>query len=329
MKHFFTLLLLTLGLTLAQGFSGTFQNTQDTGQLVLQQATDNSLQGTYTNDRGSLQIQGSVDSVNEASGIIKGPDVEFAFQAKLSQDGLDLEMLVAPLGEDGQPDYKAVQQLNYRRTQASAQNPLENPRVAKPIANPENPLTPAPQGFLESFDSPQGEFASYLLIGPDQDWNGQLLNGSYQLSNTGDPGAVKYMYATALTGIRGALSSYKVSVDVAGRFPDTEYSQAGLMFHFDEQNRFYYAFLIKGGNTVSVVVRDVDGFQELASVTSEALQIGQVNRLSIVTEGSVLRLLVNNEEAMRIESTSLLPGGIGILAAGTGDFVFDNFAVGF
>jgi hypothetical protein len=124
-------------------------------------------------------------------------------------------------------------------------------------------------------------------------------------------------------------STYKISVDVSGQFANSEYSQAGLLFHFDAQNRFYYAFLMKGGNMVSVVRRDADGFQELAAVNSDALLIGQIHRLSVVTEGNVLRLLVNDREAMSLENASMMPGGVGIIAAGTGNFIFDNFAVGF
>jgi hypothetical protein len=184
------------------------------------------------------------------------------------------------------------------------------------------------QGFLESFDSPSSEFGAYLFVGSGEVWSGQLTNGSYQLSNSSDTSSVNYIYATALTGVTAPLSSNVVGVDIAGQFSDQNYSQAGLLFNFDAQNSYYYALLVKGGNQVSLALRDANGFQELASTTSDALRVGQVNHLSVVPDNGVLRFLVNDVEVMSIESPSLAPGGVGIIATGTGNFVFDNFLVG-
>jgi hypothetical protein len=180
--------------------------------------------------------------------------------------------------------------------------------------------------YLESFDSPTGEFASYLLVGQDGAWTGEFTNGSYQLSNSTDEGSVQYMYATTLTGVVTPLSSQTVAVEVAGNFLSPATSQAGLLFHFDPATGFYYAFVVKG-DTVALALRDADGFQELAATTTDALQVGQVNRLSVVPNENILRLLVNGAEVMSLDSPSLEPGGVGILAAGTGSFQFDNFSV--
>lgn len=327
MKAFIIGAIMMVAISFAQGFNGTFQNQQGTGQIVLQQAPDGTLQGQFTGANGAMDIQGNINPQG-AYGILSNQEIQLAFAAQLSPDGLTLQMLIAPFGQDGQPDTKAAQQLIYQRVNAN-QSKTENP-----LSQSENPLSPSTQsplgqGFLESFDSPDTEFASYLLLGPDNGWHGQLSNGSYQLSNTGDPGTVKYFYATALGGNHGPLSNYPVSIEVLGQFPNADYSQAGLLFSFDPQNRFYYAFLIKGGNMVAVVLRDAEGFRELVSGSSDALQIGQINRLSITPENGMLRMLVNGQEVMRIESPSLAPGGVGIIATGNGNFSFDNFRVGF
>jgi hypothetical protein len=180
--------------------------------------------------------------------------------------------------------------------------------------------------FLETFDSPTNQFASYLLIGQEDPWTGELKDGSYQLSNSSDEGVVKYIYTTTLPGVANPLSSQAVSVDVVGTFTNPSYSQAGLLFHFDPETQFYYAFVVKA-DTVALVLRDEGGFQELASTTTDALQVGQVNRLSLVPGETAVRLLVNDIEVMSLDSPSLEPGGVGILAASTGTFQFDNFSV--
>ncbi len=183
------------------------------------------------------------------------------------------------------------------------------------------------EGFLETFDVPSSEFTSYLLQGQDGVWSGQLLDGSYQLSNSEDAGAVEYVYVAALEGLAAPLSAAEVSVDVSGSFADPAASQAGLIFNVDPETRFYYAFMLKGGEAVSLVLRDAGGFQELASTTSAALRPG-VNRLTVASEDAVARFLVNGVEVMSIESPSLAAGGVGLIAAGTGSFAFDNFALG-
>jgi hypothetical protein len=180
--------------------------------------------------------------------------------------------------------------------------------------------------FLETFDTSMGEFASYLLIGHEEPWLGELKDGSYHLSNSSDDGVAKYIYTTTLAGIEMPLSSHTVSVDVAGTFTNPTYSQAGLLFYFDPQTHFYYAFVVKA-DAVALVLRDASGFQELASTTTDALTLGQFNRLSVVPEANKVRLLVNGVEVMSLDSPSLEPGGVGILAASVGVFQFDNFSL--
>jgi hypothetical protein len=180
--------------------------------------------------------------------------------------------------------------------------------------------------FLETFDHPTSEFASYLLLGHEDPWTGELKDGSYQLSNSTNEGVAKYIYTTTLAGVAAPLSSQTVSVDVAGTFTNPSYSQAGLLFYFDPETQFYYAFVVKA-DAVALVLRDEGGFQELASTTTEALEGGGVNRLSVVPGAKGVRLLINGSEVMSLDSPSLEPGGVGILAASTGTFLFDNFSV--
>ena len=182
------------------------------------------------------------------------------------------------------------------------------------------------ESFLEPFDTASSDLAGYLLQGRDGVWSGQIVDGAYQLSNSEDALAVEYVYLTALPGLSAPLSAAEVSVEVAGEFTAPDTSGAGLVFNVDPGTRFYYAFMVKSG-AVSLALRDEAGFQELASTTTDALREG-VNRLTVTPEGELLRFLVNGTEVMSIESPSLPAGGVGLIAAGTGRFTFDNFAVG-
>lgn len=180
---------------------------------------------------------------------------------------------------------------------------------------------------IETFDSDQGALASYVLKGEDGVWRGEFVEGCYRLSNSSDPGAVEYVYITSLQGIAAPLSANPVSVDISGTFANPDTSQAGVMFNLEPRSRHYYAFMVKGGNEVSLVLRDAAGFRELAASTTDALRPGMPNRLTVVPSKATLRFLVNDVEVMSVESPSLPAGGVGIIATGTGTFAFDNLGV--
>ena len=219
------------------------------------------------------------------------------------------------------------EQFPLQRQGVQTNNPMSlnptplNPIPLNPIPTPQptlaNPLSvnPAPVnltlgtgglkaqggGFLETFDNPTSEFASYLFVGREEPWTGEFKDGRYQLSNGSDEGVAKYVYTTTLAGATNPLSSHVVSVDVFGTFTNLTYSQAGLLFYFNPETQYYYGFVVKG-NLLALVLRDSNGFQELASTTTDALKVGQVNRLSIVPEANKVRLLINGAEIMSLDS---------------------------
>jgi hypothetical protein len=147
MKYVFVACLFVFSFVLAQTFSGTFQNEGGTGQITLQQAPDGSLQGSFTGANGQMQFQGYV-SPQGAYGNLIGQDAQLAFQAQLSPDGNTLQLLIAPYGQNGQPDVNAAQQLTYRRVgvpQPATSNPL-SPTPNAPI----DPLPSSPQQPINS-----------------------------------------------------------------------------------------------------------------------------------------------------------------------------------
>lgn len=142
-----TALISVLSLSLAQGFSGTFQNNNG-GQLSLQQGPDGSIQGSFTGPNGQMQIQGYSDS-NGAVGVLQNNQGQLGFEAQLSPDGASLQMLVYPV-QNGQPDYNNAQQLVFNRT--GGMTPAGG-------VNPQNPLggTAQPGGVGQAGQVP-GKF---------------------------------------------------------------------------------------------------------------------------------------------------------------------------
>ena len=135
MKYIFINLLFVFGLVFAQTYSGTFQNDQGTGQIILEQTPDGSLRGSFTGANGQMQFQGYV-SPQGAYGNLIGQDAQIAFQAQLNPDGNTLQLLIAPLGQNGQPEVNAAQQLTYYRVgvaQPNVSTPTNQPLPTQPM----------------------------------------------------------------------------------------------------------------------------------------------------------------------------------------------------
>jgi hypothetical protein len=173
MKYILIVLVFVLNLALAQTFSGTFQNDGGTAQITLQQSPDGSLQGSFTGANGQMQFQGYVNPQG-AYGNLVGQDAQLAFQAQLSPDGNTLQLMIAPYGQNGQPDVNAAQQLIYRRVgaaQPTASNPL-SPTPNTPT-NP-SPLNPQPlNSGTTNADPFVGSFSDGYMTLQLQGSNGQ------------------------------------------------------------------------------------------------------------------------------------------------------------
>jgi hypothetical protein len=170
---YIVIVLVVFSLALAQNFSGTFQNDQNTGQITLQQTPDGSLQGSFTGANSEMQFRGYV-SPQGAYGNLVGQDAHLAFQAQLSPDGNTLQLMIVPYGQNGQPDVNAGQQLIYRRVgaaQPTASNPL-SPTPNTPT-NP-SPLNPQPlNSGTTNADPFVGSFSDGYMTLQLQGSNGQ------------------------------------------------------------------------------------------------------------------------------------------------------------
>ena len=183
-------------------------------------------------------------------------------------------------------------------------------------------------GYREIFDpaddTPDTALAGTMPVGQDGVWSSHMAGGFYVLENRDDPAAVRYFYA--LPGQDSWQSPGDVlRVDVGGIFPTGDYpSGAGLIFRFDPAKRFYYAFVLREGQSYAFYRRDADGLQTLVEASSDAIKPGR-NHLEVRLRGDAMHLLVNGVELGNIESPKVQGQGVGLIAIGEGRFEFDDF----
>jgi len=181
--------------------------------------------------------------------------------------------------------------------------------------------------YSEKFDAEKsGElmFKGHLLFGNDGAWAGSLENGRYILENSSDNSAVRYYYFSPDTG--HSLTNSRISVEVDGSFSKNDFdSGAGLIFDLDSGTRFYLAFVIMNQNEYGIIKRDENGFKIMMRGTHSAIVNGKPNRLSIISEKEKVAFLINEQEIGSLGHRSGEANGIGLLALGTGRFIFDNF----
>lgn len=184
--------------------------------------------------------------------------------------------------------------------------------------------------YTETFESgknPQDVFFGHLLLGEEETWGGRLENNTYVLANPSDEGSIRYYYIMKLPAqSNGDLTNATVSVDVGGTF-ETEVSGSGLIFRFDPQRKFYFALLVKKDGSYSFIKRDEGGFNEVMGGSIAKAGKGGMNRLMMQGEGKNVALYVNREKIGGFENENFQSGGVGIIAVGTGKYIFDNLAI--
>ena len=189
-RFIMTALISVLSLSLAQGFSGTFQN-DNGGQLSLQQAADGSVQGMFSGPGGQMQLQGYADP-NGAVGILQNQQGQLGFEAQLSPDGNALQMTVYPV-QNGQPDYNNAQQIVFRR--AAGMTPVGG--VANPLGGMPQPGSLGQPGQMPTGQMPTGQMPNQPMppmntssqpmpplngqIGQAGNWLGSYQSGPYTI----------------------------------------------------------------------------------------------------------------------------------------------------
>lgn len=102
---------------------------------------------------------------------------------------------------------------------------------------------------------------------------------------------------------------------------------SGLIYRFDKEKKYYYAFILHGNESYSFYRRDDLDYQPIYSGRSNLIKVGEFNKLAIVGKGAIFSLHINEISVRSIEDSSFKTGDTGIIATGIGEYYFDNFTV--
>ena len=185
---------------------------------------------------------------------------------------------------------------------------------------------------LYSESSKNDIFGGFLLFGNDGLWEGKTINGSYQLINITGKNDVRYYFA----GIQDQktmgekdISNATISVEVKVEFlkDSKEFSGAGLMYRFDRENKFYYAFIIQKNQIFTFYKRNEGGYVTLYSGRSNIIRENGYNKIAIDSNGSNFNLYINENLVKALEDSELTYGDTGIIAMSIGIYSFDNLTI--
>lgn len=191
--------------------------------------------------------------------------------------------------------------------------------------------------YSESFSDgahPLYVFHGVINFGPRSDtpWVTRLDGGFLVMLNEVDPGVIRYYFieprhmGNAWTA--GPDHPVLIQADVWGEFG--ELPGVGVVFRVDPTNHDFHAFALTGGDGFGLFKRDQDGYRALLQDRSSAIVVGQLNRIAVISQGPDIHLYVNGEAVAAYSDAvgASMPGlGMGLMAAGTGRYVIDEFSI--
>jgi len=163
-----------------------------------------------------------------------------------------------------------------------------------------------------------------LFEGFTEPWQLTMTPGGYHMENKADPASIRYVWSTSPDFSLGSRT-ITASVEL---LQTTSTSNAGVLYAFSEQDdgsTFYYMFMLRSDNRITLYRRDLDGVETITSATSDAIRPG-VNELTIAEDGDQITLLVNGEMVALLGGIEGMGSGrVGIVAWGTGEYLFSDF----
>lgn len=167
-----------------------------------------------------------------------------------------------------------------------------------------------------------GPLTPVIQESDDGGWRVRNAEGAITLTNTTEPGAIRYYYVNADAAEEGRR---EVAVDVTLLHSEAG-SQAGLLYGFQENPKSYFLFTVRGDGMASLHAMDSSGFHEKTAF-SLSTSVTETVTLGIVERGNEIALLVNGEEKASLGNDRLGRGAVGIVAGHLGSYRFDNFAI--
>ena len=168
-------------------------------------------------------------------------------------------------------------------------------------------------------------FGGVIRFGPQQGdpWVALMREGQLEISNVTDPTVLRYYFLDPdrVSGWEGEPIAARVLV--GGTYAETP--SAGLIYGVDLTSHWFVALVRTGGAGYGVYVLDGDGYRAIATGESPALADGAMAELAIVPEGGGLGFYVAGERVF--EGPPAQGVGVGVVAAGTGRFRYDDFVL--
>ncbi len=168
-----------------------------------------------------------------------------------------------------------------------------------------------------------GPLAGAVTLGTEGAWTAQLSQGWFMLSNQSNPQSIRF-YRVNAAPLNGGTRALRVNLALRGA--GDEFSEAGLLFNYDETGG-YMAFTVGADGTVSVWVRDSDGFNHAGVAENLKARMDGSDVLELEQAGKIAKMLLNGELAFEVESDEGFTDSYGLIAVGTGRFAFDGLAV--
>lgn len=171
-------------------------------------------------------------------------------------------------------------------------------------------------------------FGGVITFGPQigDPWTALLRDGRLEISNGTDASVIRYYFLEPRQVPDWAARpdvTMLASVHVGGTFG--EFPGAGLVYGVDPVTHHFVALVLTGGDGYGIYVLDEQGYRAVASGSSSAIDPDGLTQLVIAPAGDGLGFYVGGE---RVFEGPLPRGvGIGLVAAGTGRFAYDDFVI--
>lgn len=167
---------------------------------------------------------------------------------------------------------------------------------------------------------------------PDTPFVASLAQDGLVIENGTDASVIRYYFVEprhAAAWNEAAAAPTAVSVLLSGQYG--EVPGAGIIHRVDPGTQHFYAFVLTGGQGYGIYVLDGQGYHALTTGESPVIQADGVNELVVLPDGDMVYLVVNGELVATLDTTTQPNGprgrGAGIVVAGTGRWVFDDFEV--
>ena len=184
--------------------------------------------------------------------------------------------------------------------------------------------------YFESFDADDigDDLWSFF---DDEVWTYEVSNGVYKLRNETNPKNAKYVHVGVTSPLNNSdidISESPVSVEIKPLATDDDnFSGGGLIYRFNSDSRRYYAFILFSDGRFGFYRKDKDSYFVLYSARIGTTQFKQFHKLGIAAKGDVFYLYIDDYFTKAVRDSELAKGRVGIIAWGTGEYLFDNFHI--